>query len=739
MIESRRLVICLSGSLFACMGLVFESALAQETQSSVLEEVIVTAQKHQSSLQDTALSVSVFDGDYLDRNNVREFSEFVASIPNVRLPEALNAGGLGIRGISSQGRASSVGVEQPVGVYLDEVFVGAPYLDNLLLDIERIEVLRGPQGTLWGRNTAGGAITLTSGRPTEELTASGKFELGNKNLFGARAVISGPTGIEGLGYRLAAGHWERDGYEDRISGGTFGDQNRNAVKGQLYYEPNEQFDVLLIGSAEKSEEFPKTQINFTGPFATTTRGSRKTDTTDEFYRRGDNDTYTGTAIIHYLPTDNAKLTSVTGYYSNEYFLWFDEDGTPDNIAGGLEGLQSDPISKDQFSQELRFETRLWDAADLNLGFYYYDFKRTNYGSFILGSFVAPIFADDPAVGRIEIPDTSVTKTTAYAGFGQIEFNLNENLRLTLGGRINHEKKEFAAASGIALYGTEGELFFAFPPGPRESLENFEDTVFTGMASLAYAWNEDVMTYFTFSQGYKAGGFNPDAITNPAITPTYDPEEMDSYEIGAKSTLLDGRARVNLAAFWLDYTGLQVEEFVGFDQQVGNAGRSRSRGIELEVSALATDNLRIDFGLGYLDAVYRKFIGIDPFGEVVFDRGGNDLPFAPDLSTSLSGVYTINTDAGWKLDLQGEWIYSSSYYLNNDNTPASKQDAFSLFNARVSLTPASQKWEVALWARNITDEDVRADFSDDLPPFFGGTQFEVLEPPRTYGVELSIRY
>lgn len=709
---------------------------AENEGPAAFEDIVVTATKRATDMQDTPISVSVIGGEALQSGGVQRLSDITDALPNVRLPDALNPGNAAIRGISSQARATAR-VESPVGAYLDEVFVGGKFLNGFLFDIDRIEVIRGPQGTLWGRNTAAGAISYVTRRPTREFEAYGEATYGNYDLALFRGAVSGPLIEETLSYRLAVGHMSRDGYDERVSGGTFGKTDVDGVRGQLLIRPSDRLDIRLIAGYTQTDSFPRSQVYFAGPFAIGGSGSRRADTNDRSFAQGEAKQYNFAAHATY-DIGGIELTSVSGYNALKSYYRYDEDGTSTDFVVSFFGRPDRPETSEQFSQELRLSSS-GKTLEYTLGAYVFNLSDYNSTTNSYSDFLAPAITEEPRAFIFEQDNRSRQRTSAYAVFGQGDYHLTEALTATFGFRLNDERKTFKVdAAGSRIFDAAGTLLVSTPAGAYRSLPRFKDSVATAMGGLKYQFTDDVMAYATYSEGYKSGGFNTDAAVNPAISATFGPESTVQYELGLRTSLLDRRLILNATAFWMNYDNLQIEEFVGLNVQVGNAGKARSRGVELEMVARPGENWAISASAAYLDAKFLKFSLVQPDGTIIFDRDGNRLPFAPEFSSSVNVRREIPIGDG-RLFASGEWIYSSAYFTEPNNSGAGRQPAYHTFNARLGFKPDGDRWEVALWGRNLTDQDIRVDFNDALPAFFGGSVFEVLAPPRTYGLEATYRF
>lgn len=703
-------------------------AVAQEAVT--LEEIVVTATKRVTTLQETPISVSAFDAQYLEQNNIREFSDFASSIPNVSAPDGLTGTrNVSIRGISSPVRSGS-GVEQPVGVYFDGVVVDNEALNGLVLDLASIEVLRGPQGAIWGRNTPAGAILYRTQRPSAEFEGYVDAEIGNYDLRQATAGLSGPVIGENILFRLAAGHLERDGFTRRRSGGTLNNQDQDVVRGALTLRPAEGLDITLIAQRDWIDGYVGGHEYFTGPFAVlsgTDGYAREVDT--DFHTQSSRDTTALTGIIDYA-IGNHTLTAVSGYRSYEILRAGDTDATHQFVVNEI-------ITEDteQFSQELRLASPVDGRFDWIAGLYFYYQKQkpddeTQVGAEFLGL---------PAGSEITLRNQGTLKTRSYAAFGEASYELTDVFTARLGVRWTKDDK-----TAEIVQRTTQIINLPPPIGPIDASvtqdfeSDYENSKFTPVMGFDLHASDDVLFFANAGKGYKAGGFNP----NGTVRTTYGPENSTSYEIGVRSQWFDKALTANATAFYVTYEDLQIQSFEGLNAIFVNAGEARSKGAELELLARLSSGWRLQAAVGFNDAEFEKFLiagGAPDGGDL--DLSGNRLPFAPRWNASVVSRYGAPVGATGEIYAQAEWSYSADYWLDITNDPdGGRQDSFALLNARVGLDLPGNALEVSLWGRNLTDCDYKADFVGNLPAaLFGGSKFHVLAAPRTYGVDVRYRF
>jgi iron complex outermembrane recepter protein len=753
MINNFRKTLWVTGCLI-CSGystMAFGQTAVSQTNPDITDdidtsEIVVTATKRSTNLQNTPISISAYGSDYLARNNVRDFAQIANSIPNLRAPDGLNGiSNVSIRGISSPSRGGA-GVEQPVGTYLDQVVAGNSVLGSQIFDIQQIEVVRGPQGTLFGRNTAAGAISFTSARPASNLEGYVDAEVGNYALRSIKGAVSIPVIGDKLAIRVAGAHSERDGYIRRLSGGTLGIQNSDAVRVTLVARPTDNLKITVIGGYADEISSQALALFISGPPSFTLGNNGRTrvgDVNDFGLSQTKGTALTG--IVEYQ-AGRYTISSITGYRELKSFGIFDEDQTGQDIFTSRTGQVGGPDRSEQFSQELRLNSPTGGLFDFTTGLYYYSLKERGSTISSYGTILTALLVDagelPPIFARFQTSEKRRSTIESYAWYGQGNIHLSDKLTILAGLRLNREIKTFGAdASGLKAFHATGAVIVDEPNAPLVFLKEFKDTVLTPMGGLQYKITPDIMAYATYSQGYKSGGFNAAAPLNPAISPFFGAENAKNYEAGFRSKLFDRHLTLNATAFWIDYSNLQTQQFVGLQSEVVNAGKARSQGFELQVATGPLRGWTIDAGLGYTNARYRKFVIRDvTSGTVVSNFTGNRLPFAPRWTSSLSSRYEIDLSSDNNVALQGEWTYSSDYFQDFINDPGGRADGVSQFNGRVSFSIDNDKFEFALWGRNLSNAYVKTDYNGQLPPaIFQGARFQAYGAPRTLGAEVKVKF
>lgn len=740
--------------------------------SPALEEIIITSRRREESLQDVPIAVSVVGKAELARANVRTLTDLDTYAPNVVIDEVQaipNGIALSIRGISFQDVEKSF--DPAIGVVLDGVYLGTntgALLDSF--DLERIEILRGPQGITFGRNNTAGTLNIVRTRPTLDWGARASVTAGSQDRFDARfignvPIIEGELGIKGgFFYKSDTGFYfndfngEEEPEEDVINGTV-----------AMLWEPSDNFDFYLIYDRirDRSEITPLINVtpdNFILASVFGQPGQEFGELTRTISQNFDNaadfDLHAVTAEANW-DLGPVILTSITGWRAQDEFVAQDFDSAPVDFFSTFR-----PQDYNQFSQELQLNTDFSERFNLLFGLYYF------YGEYDLNQrTLSPLFnlglGQPPqpfGVGIEQRLDTG-QETDSYAAYTQANYDVTDKLTLTLGGRITYEEKTFTQFSRFFDPQT-GMTATLFIPGVGEvpliqgdftSTEDWTD--FSPMGSVQYQPSPDRLFYASITTGFKSGGFSGRSTT-PETAGPYDPEEVIAYEAGFKTQWLDSRLVINGAVFFNDYDDLQVElvvpdEAAGQQTIVVNAQESEFFGAEMEFVAHLTEQLRLSGNVGWLDSDIKEFTA-DVTGEnsPFPDGQPDDLSFleqrrAPDWTFALLGEYDLYFDAiDTAMTARLEYTYQADYQtvisldpFFVDNPELFVSEATGLLDLAVDFVHFydndDQQRDIRLTAfvNNLTDED-RLNSALVVTPLFA---FATLQAPRVWGVELAVSY
>ena len=707
-----------AGLLAVLAGVFTGGANAQETTTSEnvdvadarLEEIIVTAQKRQESLQSVPLSIAAYTSEQLERSVIQNLYDVGIQTPGMIVNKEI-VGKIYIRGIGAENL--TIGGDPGVAVHADGAYIARTSASMFdLYDVERVEVLRGPQGTLYGRNATGGIVNIVSKAPTEEFEGSVSAEFGDFDYIRLGAVVSGPLSEGKVLARAAIVKSDRDGFTPNLfTGEDLFDEDLLMGRLRLRFLASDDVTIDLIAdfSQDDSSPAPFKQLEFSDLFegglgANDPPGLRNVSQESPVTEMQDQ--FGITAVVNW-DTGSSTFTSVTSYRDTEFKAVFDGDAV-DITFQNFE----DHDDTQQFSQEFRLASDASDRWSWIIGaFYFNDDGDTE------------IFIPIPGFG-FDILHQATMSTDAYAVFGQATYSVSDRLSLTAGLRYNSEEKEATQLS---------EFIGLFPPFPPALLSTDSDE-FTPKFGINYAVSDDVMWYATATRGFKSGGF-----TFNGIQPDFKPEFVWAYETGFKSKLAEGSVILNGSTFFYDYTDLQVSKLENNAGVITNAADATIFGAEIELLAQVTDRWRINTGLSFLSAEFDEFLTEDPSNPQLgtIDLDGNNLPRSPEFSANVGTDYTVPVGAEGDLSFRVDYQYQDESFFTTFNRQLSAQDAFSLLNARVSYAKNDGSWTVAAFVRNAFDEDYFLNILESGVET--GKPEGFLAAPRTYGIQLSYNF
>ncbi len=753
---------------FAALALAAD-ALPQEASSGLIEEIIVTAQKREQNLQETPLSVTAFTAEAIEALGFRQSVDITAQTPNfsVGYPNGdtgvpapfIRGVGLNDFGVLNQG---------PVAAYMDETYISSNAAQIFqLLDLERVEVLRGPQGTLYGRNATGGAVNFISRKPTREWDGWVRAGFGSWDSTKLEGAFGGPLGDK-TAFRAAVLKTDSDGWmKNRFTGNDQQGIDELAWRVLLETQPTEELNLLFNVHGGKTES-DAVQYRHLGvldpstgdlcsaaaaqaggcidafgyseeaPYTTLFTGIDVPAVPDydegnyDFEAKNDTD-FWGVSLTADWTVGDYVITSITSYDDMEDFRPEETDDSPNDVLTGELA-----VDQETFSQELRVR---WEGDQWSwiAGAYYLKDEATDNTAFdILRAARPGTIGDDvncsapPGNPSGFCPEQFIFKTksgteqeiTSFALFFDTSIELTEALTLSAGLRYTDEEIEH---DSFFFFDEPAAGNPAQPGYPAKAKNDFDDV--SGRAVLDFQVNDNFLLYGGITSGFKAGGIQS---TSDGIAP-YDEEKLLSYEVGFKSTLAGGRIRFNGSAFFYDYEDLQVFAFVIVDgigfSTISNAADAEIYGAELEFQWLPVENLFINLGLGVLSTEYEDFV--IPSG----DFSGNDITMSPELTFNGLIQYDVPLSDIGTLTFQTDFNYQDEVFFDALNNPLLSEDDYWLWNARVSWKSMDEKWEVAAFGRNLGDEEYMV-YAFDLS-FFGFNE-EMLGTPRAFGIEVTYR-
>lgn len=715
--------------LALCCNQAWAQARADESGGEVSDtnEILVTARKTRERLQDAPISITALGAAELERRGIASITDVAKVTPG------LNYGNFGdlklsptsLRGVV--GSASSAGADPAIGYYVDEVYVGQGPGANLdLYDIAQVEVLRGPQGTLYGRNTIGGVISITTERPSDELKASVTADFGNYRRHRLGASVSGPI-VEGLlSAKIAAVVDHRDGYDYNM----FLDRrvnNRRTWSGraQLLVTPGPDTELLLTADHAAADQeslvFETLKYN---PAALATQqllSSGFSLNTNPFDRRvnanrASKETLNSNGYAANLKTSigGISIVNILSYREHTYNsftdtcrcqLSFSYDGDPERVK--------------RFSNEFRISGNA-GAISWLAGLYYFHQTANNESFIELGSVVADLFGA-PSINGMVIGSNGLTTTTSKAAFASLTWSADPRIDVTFGGRYTNDRKHIQYHQNDPLQLLGGSTSVE----ARDSWSRF-----TPNFNLRFRVSPQLTTYLSAAKGFKSGGFN-DALGD-ANGIAFGPESLWNYEAGVKTELFDRRLSLNAALFAMEWKKIQITAqnpaTTFFDPMILNAGKAHSRGIELEAAARISSQFRLTANLSVQDAAYDE--GKLPTGQPL-----KFIPFATSYTGLIGAEYTVPTSFG-SLSIQAEDQLRGRTYLTTNNDPDGRVGAYSLVNVRLSLLSKNEKWRVSLYGKNVFNTTYVTRLFDLYDNALNGQKLIVLGEPATYGVEFK---
>ena len=741
----------------------FAAAQAQESTASqasddalVIEEIIVTAQKRERAAHDVPISMTVFTHQALEALNLSDFAGIARYTPNLEWDAswlgASSNSSIFIRGIGQAANFAEHSTDPAIGLYLDGVYI-ARGLGSVMgvLDVSQVEVLRGPQGTLFGKNATGGAITMITTRPTDAFSGWADVTTGSDNRADLRLVINAPL-TDQLLTRFSASSLNRDGYGVSLQDGTvFGDINTDYVRGTLRWLPGENLTVDFIADRTRAragspvitpvfiEPDPMSiagAYNFFVAPANTVPGFGDGVPFDSlFITPGDFTNYsTGesgsdldlqglTAIVDWRPGD-LTFTSITGYRDMESLWAVDVDGSPLTIIEDILGLD-----QHQFSQELNLRGRN-GPLDWLVGLYYFEEEATASGGAIVIPDLAtvefdPIFGVPNPLFGVPLslgiqPIVNVHRARSVAIFSHLEYAFTERLTGSAGIRYTDEEKRVSNPPGVAPVASNGN---------SSSFTNLSP-----MLGLQYFVNEDLHIYGSILRGFRSGGFNTLVLLPRQDYLPFDSELATSYEVGVKAS--GGRFTVSGATFFVNYDDIQISVLNDFEPQILNAAEAELKGVEVELAAALTTGLKLQAGIGYLDAKYVKLDQVLP-GLTVPITLNTELMNTPEWSINLGLNYSKQLQRIGRLVIRGDYSWRDKSYKDAINTEELFQDAFGLLHAGATLVSNDGRWQFTLFGDNLTNKQYIVSGVAGKPLF--GLVAATFARPRTWGLSVQYRF
>ncbi|MEM6736908.1 MAG: TonB-dependent receptor [Bacteroidota bacterium] len=685
--------------------------------SDQLDEVVVTANRRLQDIQKTAASVSAIGVKQVEQLQIKQFSELSSIAPNFR---TYDDGGIGAFTLVASRGISTGDTNPAIGLYID----GVPYFSTLnfpitLNDVNQIEVLRGPQGTLYGRNALAGVIKITTKNPTNQVTGYGSVGFGNLNSQEYSLGMSVPLIRNKLFFRTDANLLSRDGFVTNTFNGEEL-QNREAINGnfRFRYFATDKLDFSLRYSLQHrearssafvlvSEQNPLTSILENNPYEVNFNESVFRDALTQ-----------NLAFSLNYDFDSFTLNSTTSYQSTDMDRFDDFDLTTlDAQAAGTD------LTYQSIAQEIRLQSTSKSQLNWTTGIFLYRNEDDRFDTFENGTdggMSNPMLAPLLPFNRF---DETTIEQTGIAIYGQASYTLSDKFNLTAGIRFDYEENNSSV-----------DRSFSTPFFPEASFAKAaEFDAFSPKISLSYQVNKEVFLFANVARGFRPGGVNT-LVSDPADAP-FDPENTLNYELGVKTTLMENRLKLNLTGFVVDYTDQQVFTLINLEQFITgteNIGKSRNIGAELESKWAVRRGLDLNLNLGYINTNIREYNPVDFSTGQELDFSGRELPYSPEFNGNLNVNYILPLSKKINLESSLDYNYQTDIFFDFANSEAINQEGYGLFNAQLGFT--SKNLDFFMWGKNLTDE---AYFSYDFGS--GGLATAVFGLPRTYGATLKAKF
>lgn len=701
-----------------------------------VQDIIVTAQRRQTKLQETPIAITALTAGEIDRKHIVDFNDVSLSVPNLTFTQITRQETfVSIRGTSVSN--DTPGSDAGVSTFVDGVpRTGVHDYDPDLFDLQSVEVLRGPQGTLFGRNTTGGAILLRTAEPSSKPLFRGEVTYGSENLIDANAIVNGPLISDQLAGKIAISFHHRDAFIKNVTlGGNDGRESAVSMHAQLLWTPRSDIKAVIRGDYLRDTSESRAS-RLEGTFQPTLFPQLKfgPEATNEALRPRASNVILGLSATLDWNIGPGTLTSITGYRSVTPNITYSPSGDP-----VLETLGVQRVRDRQFSQEVRYGGKS-DRLTYLVGLFYLHLNRLDDIFFTVNPFPGTVLSLAVPPGATQNQNQAVL-TQSSAAFGEASYSILDSVDLTLGARYSSEKRE-----------GHTEITPDESSGPYSHRWNS----FTPKATITFRPAHRALLYLTVAKGFQSGGFDGSAGTNEGLRTPFSPETVINYELGAKISGLRNRVTANVAVFRADYSNLQRTAFdsnpaVNAYRTI-NAGKARVQGVELEMTALPVQWLTLGLNYAYTDAKYIDFRALQDDGSYI-DFSGNRLAQTPKHQLHLSAeVSTPWPAVSGSIVFGGDFTYRSNVQFTDANdTPEAilrKTRYNGILNVHAGWTSPSGKLGINFFAKNLTDKRALVSYPD-FTPYFATLEefsnpsdhiyFSRYSPKRTLGVSFLMKY
>lgn len=714
------------------------SAVSAVAQDTALEEVVVTASKRAVALEDLAGSANVLGADRLGPGGIQEVRDMQVDVPNLSLGDQFGFARVFMRGVGMT--SIDIGGEGAVAFLQDGAIVPRPAAQLMgMFDLAQVEVLRGPQGTLYGRGATAGAINMVTEKPGDTFGGYVNLTAGNYALKQLRAAVDVPLS-DSLAVRVATSIDKRDGYgENKFNGQDINNRDAHAFRANFVYDAGGAFSAQLMAQTYKEDD-QNYAFNYLGPSAGTSLpvplavpilggqtvamvGGGFQDINSDQQAINDRDGTLVNLTMNYELNDSLGIKSITSSQSLDRFLRDDLDSTDANLFGRNDYTEE----SNSLSQEFILN---YSSGNLDIlaGVMYFEedlFGEVRVPLTNLCFLLAPDACGTPIGDGLNsgnyLQDGNVD-IEAYGAYAEATYTVNDQWTVIAGLRYNYEERT----------GTGSFVFDAIGLDvPTNASESWDDV--TPRVTVQYRPSDDMMMYATYTEAFKSG-----VINTGSVSPPLDPETVDAFEVGIKGNNASNTLRYSLAGFFYDYQNLQIS-FVDETSTVStvNAAEAENYGLELELDADLGSGFAVDLYVTYLSAEYQEFFNGDyANGFAIADLSGNTLPNAPEKTAKL-GVTWTGEAAGGVVHVRGEAYYQDDVYFTEWNRPDAFQEAYEQYNASIEYV-YQDRWSFTLWGRNLSDEDI---ISNNIitAPLYDSLRVGALLPPRTVGASIGLQF
>lgn len=741
----------------ACAATLVGGVTAMPAGAAQIEEVIVTALKREESLQEVSVGVAVLDGEQLENFHINNVQDIQLYVPSLTVNDSFGTAQISSRGLGLS--SVSAGIDPAVGLYVDGAVINSPTAQLFsLFDLERAEVLRGPQGSLFGRNTMAGAVNLITAKPGDELEGHARITMGEYSLVETEGALGGPLS-ETIRARVAWRQIDRDGFgRNEFTGSEVDDLSQKMMRAHLEFLPDEDFNLLLTAESARQDDnslaFKVKGETFPGIPGKGAPGADgfPVDTRNistEFDPRNDRETWSITGTTTWYINEEITNRNIFNYRDISVNLIQDLDLSSviqrEDVNGVGGTNQERPINVEQSSAEFQlfYDGQFLERhIDIVGGLYLFSEESSTANKIGFQPLTGRerTLSDGSISTDHRVQLSGVKETESWAVFMNARYELMTGFTVKVAGRFN--KDDISVEK-------ENLIFVGGGLGPQRSIAPFDESKtfkeFSPEVGVEWRPNDDMMVYYTYSEGFKAGTVPIGSTSGLGFV---EPEIIDNHEFGLKSSWLDGSVIFNASAFYYEVTDLQLQRSLptgdgGFTLELANSADLNGNGFEADLFWSVSDRARLFGSIAYVNTEFQDgFVSVDPTNPVQFtdpaaaqeDLSGNEAAQAPEWSATTHAEYDLPFNpGGGAVLLSIDISYKGDHFFSEFNNSNLHQDAYTLVDAAIKFTAADEKWTATLWGKNLTDELVE---SGNFPLATGLVTARTFLPPRTWGVSLK---